>query len=73
MKDSRRFTTSGILQPAIQFKGGMDELDDFLNQIAKFDPTFKKSKYLEDNFDIDINAILKSDTIHLSPFLKKIK
>jgi len=73
MKDSRKFTTSGILQPAIQFKGGMDELDDFLNQIEKSDPTFKKTKYLKDNFDIDINDILESDTIHLSPFLKKIK
>lgn len=72
MKDKRRIT-SGILQSAIQFKGGMDELDDFLNQIRRNDPTFKKSKYLEDNFDIDINAILESDTIHLSPFLKKIK
>lgn len=66
MKDSRRFTPSGILQPAIQFKGGMDELDDFLNQIEKFDPTFKKSKYLKDNFESE--KPLKSVIIHLSPF-----
>ena len=56
----------GIIQPTIQLKGGMDELEDFLNQIASFDPTFDKMKYIDTNFDSE--KPLESDIIHLPPF-----
>ena len=73
MKDKRSII-SGILQAAIQFKGGMDELDDFLNQIRINDSSFNKTKYLKDVLKIDLDVVveLKSDTIHLHPFKKKI-
>ena len=58
----------GIIQPAIQFKGDMNELDDFLNQIVAFDPTFNKGKYLDENFEVE--KALESDIIHLPPFKK---
>jgi hypothetical protein len=70
MKDKRSIT-SGILQSAIQFKGGMDELDDFLDQIRMNDPSFNKTKYLKDVLNIELDVELKSDTIHLPPFRKK--
>jgi len=58
----------GIIQPAIQFKGDMNELDDFLDQIVAFDPTFNKGKYLDENFEVE--KALESDIIHLPPFKK---
>mgnify|MGYP001399950930 CR=1 FL=1 len=42
MKFPSRKSIHGIIQPAIQFTGGMDELDDFQNQIANLDLTFNK-------------------------------
>ena len=53
----------GIIQPTIQFKGGMDELEDFLNQIARFDPTFNKMNYIDTNFETE--QPLESDIIYL--------
>ena len=61
-----RKSIHGIIQPTIQFKGGMNELDDFLNQIARFDPTFDKMKYIDNNFKTE--KPLESDVIHLPPF-----
>jgi hypothetical protein len=61
-----RKSIHGIIQPAIQFKGDMNELDDFLNQISAFDPTFNKGKYLDENFETE--KPLESDIIHLPPF-----
>lgn len=61
-----RKSIHGIAQPTIQFKGGMDELEDFLDQIAKFDPTFNKMKYIDTNFESE--KPLESDVIHLPPF-----
>ena len=58
----------GIIQPAIQFKGDMNELDDFLDQIVAFDPTFNKGKYLDENFEVE--KALESVIIHLPPFKK---
>ncbi len=58
----------GIIQPAIQFKGDMNELEDFLDQIAASDPTFNKGKYLDENFESE--KPLESDIIHLPPFKK---
>tara|TARA_B110000467_G_scaffold50796_1_gene46550 strand:+ start:315 stop:545 length:231 start_codon:yes stop_codon:yes gene_type:complete len=58
----------GIIQPAIQFKGDMNELEDFLDQIVAFDPTFNKGKYLDENFEVE--KALESDIIHLPPFKK---
>jgi hypothetical protein len=46
----------------------MNELDDFLNQIVAFDPTFNKGKYLDENFESE--KPLESDIIHLPPFKK---
>ena len=61
-----RKSIHGIIQPTIQLKGGMDELDDFLVQINKFDPTFDKMKYIDNNFETE--KPLESDIIHLPPF-----
>ena len=58
----------GIIQPAIQFKGDINELDYFLDQIVAFDPTFNKGKYLDENFETE--KPLESDIIHLPPFKK---
>ncbi len=66
MKFPQRKSIHGIIQPTIQLKGGMDELDDFLDQIAKFDLTFNKMKYIDTNFESE--KPLKSDIIHLPPF-----
>ena len=63
-----RKSIHGIIQNSIQFKGDLQELDDFLNQIAKFDPTFNKMKYLDENFETE--KPLESDIIHLPPFKK---
>ena len=66
MEFPSRKSIHGIIQPGIQFKGGMDELSDFLDQIANFDPTFDKMKYINENFESE--KLLESDTIHLPPF-----
>ena len=71
MKFPLRKSIHGIIQPSIQFKGGMDELSDFLEQIANFDTTFNKMKYIDETFEVE--KLLESDTIHLPPFKKKIK
>jgi hypothetical protein len=63
-----RKSIHGIIQPAIQFKGDMNELEDFLDQIVAFDPTFNKGKYLDENFEVE--KALESDIIHLPPFKK---
>ena len=63
-----RKSIHGIIQPTIQLKGGMDELEDFLNQIARFDLTFDKMKYIDNNFETE--KPLESDIIHLPPFKK---
>ena len=63
-----RKSIHGIIQPAIQFKGDMNELDDFLDQIVAFDPTCNKGKYLDENFETE--KPLESDIIHLPPFKK---
>lgn len=68
MKFPSRKSIHGIIQPTIQFKGDMNELDDFLDQIANFDPTFDKMKYLDENFESE--KPLESDIIHLPPFKK---
>ena len=62
-----RKSIHGIIQPTIQFKGGMDELEDFLNQIARFDPTFDKMKYID---SMTSEKALESEIIHLPPFKK---
>lgn len=69
MKFPSRKSIHGIIQPTIQIKGDMNELDDFLDQIAAFDPTFNKGKYLDENFESE--KPLESDIIHLPPFKKK--
>ena len=66
MKFPSRKSIHGIIQPTIQLKGDMNELDDFLDQIAAFDPTFNKGKYLDENFELE--KLLESDIIHLQPF-----
>ena len=68
MKFPSRKSIHGIIQPTIQLKGDMNELDDFLDQIAAFDPTFNKGKYLDENFESE--KPLESDIIHLPPFKK---
>lgn len=68
MKFPSRKSIHGIIQNAIQFKGDIHELDDFLEQIARFDPTFDKMKYIDDNFESE--KPLESDIIHLPPFKK---
>ena len=68
MKFPSRKSIHGIIQNSIQFKGDMNELDDFLDQIANFDPTFNKMKYLDKNFESE--KPLESDIIHLPPFKK---
>lgn len=68
MKFPSRKSIHGIIQPTIQIKGDMNELDDFLDQIAAFDPTFNKGKYLDENFESE--KPLESDIIHLPPFKK---
>jgi len=68
MKFPSRKSIHGIIQNAIQFKGDIHELDDFLDQIARFDPTFDKGKYLDENFEAE--KALESDIIHLPPFKK---
>ncbi len=68
MKFPSRKSIHGIIQPTIQFKGDMNELNDFLDQIANFDPTFDKMKYLDENFESE--KPLESDIIHLPPFKK---
>ena len=68
MKFPSRKSIHGIIQPTIQFKGDMNELNDFLDQIANFDPTFNKMKYLDKNFETE--KPLESDIIHLPPFKK---
>ena len=62
-----RKSIHGIIQPTIQLKGGMDELEDFLNQIASFDPTFDKMKYLD---SMTSEKPLESEIIQLPPFKK---
>ena len=62
-----RKSIHGIIQPTIQFKGGMDELEDFLNQIASFDLTFDKMKYID---SMASEKPLESEIIHLPPFKK---
>ena len=62
-----RKSIHGIIQPTIQFKGGMDELEDLLNQIASFDPTFDKMKYID---SMTSEKPLESEIIHLPPFKK---
>lgn len=71
MKFPSRKSIHGIIQPSIQFKGDLNELDDFLDQIANFDNTFDKAKYIDENFETE--KPLESDIIHLPPFKKKIK
>jgi hypothetical protein len=68
MKFPSRKSIHGIIQNSIQFKGDMNELDDFLDQIANFDRTFDKMKYLDENFESE--KPLESDIIHLPPFKK---
>ena len=51
MKFPSRKSIHGIIQNSIQFKGDFNELDDFLDQIANFDRTFDKMKYLDENFE----------------------
>ncbi len=68
MKFPSRKSIHGIIQNSIQFKGDMNELNDFLDQIANFDPTFDKMKYLDENFESE--KPLESDIIHLPPFKK---
>lgn len=68
MKFPSRKSIHGIIQPTIQLKGDMNELDDFLDQIAASDPTFNKGKYLDKNFETE--KPLESDIIHLPPFKK---
>ena len=68
MKFPSRKSIHGIIQPSIQFKGDLNELDDFLDQIANFDPTFDKAKYIDENFETE--KPLESDIIHLPPFKK---
>jgi hypothetical protein len=68
MKFPSRKSIHGIIQPTIQFKGDMNELNDFLDQIANFDRTFDKMKYLDKNFESE--KPLESDIIHLPPFKK---
>jgi hypothetical protein len=68
MKFPSRKSIHGIIQNSIQFKGDMNELDDFLDQIANFDPTFNKMKYLDKNFESE--KPLESNIIHLPPFKK---
>ena len=63
-----RKSIHGIIQPPIQLKCGMDELEDLLNQIASFDPTFDKMNYIDNNFESE--KPLESDVIHLPPFKK---
>lgn len=57
-------TITGILQPAIQIKGGLDDIEDFLFQIERNDETFNSKKYLIKHFIID-NKPLISEIIHL--------
>ena len=68
MKFPSRKSIHGIIQNSIQFKGDMNELDDFLDQIANYDRTFDKMKYLDENFESE--KPLESDIIHLPPFKK---
>jgi hypothetical protein len=68
MKFPSRKSIHGIIQNSIQFKGDFNELDDFLDQIANFDRTFDKMKYLDENFESE--KPLESDIIHLPPFKK---
>jgi len=68
MKFPSRKSIHGIIQPSIQFKGDLNELDDFLDQIANFDNTFDKAKYIDENFELE--KLLESDIIHLPPFKK---
>ena len=51
MKFPLRKSIHGIIQPSIQLKGGMDELSDFLEQIANFDTTFNKMKYIDNTMN----------------------
>ena len=62
-----RKSIHGIIQPTIQLKGGMDELEDLLNQIASFDPTFDKMNYID---SMTSEKPLESEIIHLPPFKK---
>lgn len=68
MKFPSRKSIHGIIQNSIQFKGDLNELDDFLDQIANYDRTFDKMKYLDENFESE--KPLESDIIHLPPFKK---
>lgn len=68
MKFPQRKSIHGIIQPAIQLKGGNDEVEDFLDQIVNFDSSFDKYKYLDETFELE--EPLKSDIIHLPPFEK---
>lgn len=63
---------NGILQSPIQFKGGIDEFEDFVKQISNNDPSFDSKAYLQ-KFGIGVEEELHSDIIHLPPFKKKIK
>ena len=62
-----RKSIHGIIQPTIQLKCGIDELEDLLNQIASFDPTFDKMKYID---SMTSEKPLESEIIHLPPFKK---
>lgn len=62
---------NGILQSSIQFKGGVDELEDFAKQISNNDPSFDSKTFLK-QFGID-DTELTSEIIHLYPFNKKLE
>ena len=64
---------TGILQSPIQFKGGVDEFEDFVKQISNYDPSFDSKTYLK-KFGLgqEEEIPLHSDTIHLPPFRKKL-
>ena len=64
---------NGILQSPIQFKGGVDELEDFVRQISHNDPSFDSNKYLQKfGLGVEEEIPLQSNTIHLPPFRKKL-
>ena len=55
---------TGLLQPAIQIKGGLEDIEEFLFQIEKMDETFDSKAYLKKHFIVEDKPI-KSKTIHL--------
>ena len=64
---------TGLLQSPVQFKGGVDEFEDFIKQISNYDPSFDGRAYLK-KFGLgeEEEIPLHSDTIHLPPFRKKL-